>query len=121
MKQDAYPYSDFKACCGDCEQETLVGGDAAAQLTHQMECCSHCPPETHTTTDKTEKTTTDGPTSVVTTTATPASSAGKTTEDVSEATSTEQSTSIDTVAPLLPPNAICAKIIAITALIAQLL
>merc|ERR1711972_717370 len=118
---DEYPYNAVKECCVSCEQEKSQG-DAGAQLTHQMECCSACPPETHTTTDKTVGTTTakPAPSSVVTTTAAPVTSAGKTTEDVSEATSTEQSTSIDTSAPLLPPYAICAKIIVITALIAHL-
>merc|ERR1711879_351940 len=116
QNQDNYPYSDFNTCCVSCEKKD---GENDPTPTQQMTCCAACPPETHTTTDKTGGTTTENPApkSVVTTTAAPVTSAGKTTEDVSEATSTEQSTSIDTSAPLLPPYAICAKIIVITALI----
>jgi len=127
QKQDENPYSDFNSCCEKCEKKKDGQNDPTP--TQQMTCCAatccaDCPPVTPPTTVATvptneNKTTT--PAEHKQTTAAPVTSAGKTTEDVSEATSTEQSTSIDTSAPLLPSYALWTKVIALSALIAQIL
>jgi len=101
-------YKAFKSHCTDCKTKDDGGKQSpGVNDAFQMDCCA-------TFVVPTEKTTAGPNKPTEKSTTTPDSSS----EETTDATSTEPS---DTSSPLLPPNAICAKIIAITALIAQLL
>jgi len=113
------PYTDFEKCCQNCEKKTTA--DDQMQCVHDDNCGA--PPTTHITGSTGEKPTTVGP-------APPTPPAPTTTTSVIPKTTTETEGEesdgngtgpTDTSAPLLPPIAIWAKVIALTALIAKLL
>jgi len=123
---DKSPYTDFQECAKECKTKDV--NNVAPNADQQMQCVaeSDCgaPPTTHTTGHTTEKQTTAGPAPPApppapTTTATVIPKT--TTETEGEDSDGNGTGPTDTSAPLLPPTAIWAKVIALTAMIAKLI
>jgi len=115
------PFTDFKDCCKICNGSSYKTADAQMDCVKDKNCGA--PPTTHITGQTTKKQTTAGP-------APPGPPAPTTTTTVIPKTTTETEGEdsdgngtgpTDTSAPFLPPAAIWAKVIALTALIAKLL